>query len=67
MDPEAERTRLQKDKMKLEQQLAQIRTQLSNQDFLARAPKEIVRGTEHRLTELAEHLRKTLESLERLG
>ena len=67
VDPEAERTRLQKDKLKLEQQLAQVRTQLSNQDFLARAPKEIVRGAEHRLTELEEHLRKTSESLERLG
>jgi valyl-tRNA synthetase len=67
VDPEAERTRLQKDKTKLEQQLAQVRTQLSNQDFLARAPKEIVRGAEHRLTELEEHLRKISESLERLG
>ena len=67
VDPEAERARLQKDKQKLEQQLAQVRTQLGNQEFLARAPKEIVRGAEHRLKELEEHLRKVSESLERLG
>jgi valyl-tRNA synthetase len=67
VDPEAERARLQKDKQKLEQQLMQVRTQLGNQEFLARAPKDIVRGVEHRLKELEEHLRKVLESLERLG
>ncbi|MGO8792840.1 MAG: valine--tRNA ligase [Terriglobia bacterium] len=67
VDPEAERTRLQKEKQKLEQQLTQVRTQLGNQDFLARAPKEIVRGAEHRRKELEEHLHKVSESLERLG
>ncbi len=67
VDHEAERARLQKDKQKLEQQLAQVRTQLDNQEFLARAPREIVRGAEHRLKELEEHLRKVKESLERVG
>ncbi len=67
VDHEAERARLQKEKQKLEQQLAQVRGQLGNREFLARAPREIVRGAEHRLKELEEHLRKVLESLERLG
>ena len=67
VDPEAERTRLRKEKQKLEQQLTQVGTQLGNQAFLARAPREIVRGAEHRRKELEEHLRKVLESLERLG
>ena len=67
VDHAAERARLQKEKQKLEQQLAQVRTQLGNQEFLARAPREIVRGAEHRLKELDEHRRKVLESLERLG
>jgi len=67
VDHEAERARLQKDKHKLEHQLEQARTQLGNQDFVARAPREIVRGAEHRLKETEEHLRKVLESLERLG
>jgi len=67
VDHEAERARLRKEKQKLEQQLAQVRAQLGNQDFLARAPREIVRGAEHRLKDLEEHFRKVLESLERLG
>jgi valyl-tRNA synthetase len=67
VDHEAERARLQKDKQKLEQQLAQVKSQLSNQAFLARAPKEIVRGAEHRLKEMEEQLHKISDSLERLG
>ncbi len=67
VDHEAERARLLKDKQKLEQQLARVRTQLSNQEFLARAPQEVVRGAEHQSRELEEHLRKVLDSLERLG
>jgi len=67
VDHEAERARLQKEKQKLEQQLAQVRGQLGNREFLVRAPREVVRGAEHRLKELEEHLRKVLESLERLG
>jgi len=67
VDHEAERARLLKERQKLEQQLLQVRAQLDNQDFLARAPREVVRGAEHRLRELEEHLRKVLESLERVG
>jgi valyl-tRNA synthetase len=66
IDPAAERTRLEKEKQRLEQQLAQVKGQLGNQDFIARAPQEIVRGAEHRRKELEEHLRKVVESLERL-
>jgi valyl-tRNA synthetase len=67
VDHAAERARLQKEKQKLEQQLAQARAQMSNQDFLARAPREVVRGAEHRQKELTEHLQKVVESLERVG
>jgi valyl-tRNA synthetase len=67
VDHEAERLRLHKEKTKLEQQLAQVRAQLGNQEFVARAPREVVRGAEHRLKGLESHLRKVLESLERLG
>ena len=66
VDHQAERARLQKEKEKTEQALAQVKKQLDNQDFLARAPQEVVRGVERRHAELAEHLRKILESLERL-
>ena len=67
VDPAAERARLQKEKQKLEQQLAQARAQMSNQDFLARAPREVVRGAERRQKELTEHYQKVVESLERVG
>ena len=66
-DPEAERLRLQKDKGKLEQQLAQVKAQLDNQSFIERAPREVVRGVEHRHSELSDRYRKVVESLERLG
>ncbi len=67
VDHEAERVRLGKEKQKLEQQLTQVRAQLGNQEFLARAPKEIVRGAEHQLKDLEELLNKVIESLGRLG
>jgi valyl-tRNA synthetase len=67
VDPEAERVRLRKEKQKLEQQIAQARVQLSNQEFVARAPQAVVRGVERRLKELNEHYQKVVESLERVG
>jgi valyl-tRNA synthetase len=67
VDPEAERARLEKEKEKIARQLAQVEVQLKNQDFLSRAPREVVRGAEHRHSELSNHYRKVLESLERLG
>ena len=67
VDHAAERTRLQKDKEKLERQLAQVKGQLQNQEFLTRAPREVVRSVEHRHAELTEHFLKVIQSLERLG
>jgi valyl-tRNA synthetase len=64
-DQDAELARLEKEKEKTEQALAQVQKQLANENFLARAPQEVVRGVAHRRAELAEHLRKILESLER--
>ena len=67
VDREAERSRLQKEREKLERQLAQVKKQLENQEFLSRAPRDVVRGVEHRHSELNVHYRKVMESLERLG
>ncbi len=67
VDHEAERSRLQKEKEKLEHALAQVDKQLSNEGFLSRAPRDVVRGAEHRRSELSDHYRKVLDSLERLG
>jgi valyl-tRNA synthetase len=65
-DPAVERARLEKEKTKLEQALAQGERQLRSQDFIERAPKEVVAGVERRRAEVAEQLRKVGELLERL-
>ena len=67
VDHEAERSRLQKEKEKLAQALAQARAQLENQAFVDRAPREVVRGVERRRAELEDHYAKVVEALERLG
>jgi valyl-tRNA synthetase len=66
-DHEAERSRLRKEKEKLERALAQVKTQLENKEFAERAPQEVVRGVQHRHSEMNDRYKKVLESLERLG
>jgi len=66
-DHEAERSRLRKEKEKLERALAQAKAQLENQEFAERAPREVVRGVEHRHSEMNDRYKKVVESLERLG
>jgi len=53
--------------VRLENQLAQLAKQLENPAFLERAPRDVVRGIEHRHAELDQQYRKVLASLERLG
>ncbi len=67
IDNIAERARLQKEKEKLEKALAQVQKQLENEDFMSRAPRDVVRGAERRQAELKAQLRRILESLEKLG
>jgi len=67
VDHDAERSRLQKEKLKLERALVQVNAQLADQQFLSRAPQNVVRAAEHRHSELTGHYQKILESLERLG
>ena len=67
VDPAAERLRLEREKERLEQALAQSKKQLENKSFMERAPHDVVRGVERRNAELTEHYRNVLESLERLG
>jgi valyl-tRNA synthetase len=65
-DASAERERLGKEKGKLELSLQQAEKQLHNEQFLSRAPREVVRGIEQKHAELSSHLRKVIESIERL-
>jgi len=66
VDVEAERSRLERDKLKIEQQLVQLERQLGNESFLSRAPKDVVDNAKRRHAELSQQLRKVAESLERL-
>jgi valyl-tRNA synthetase len=66
IDVPAERSRLEKEKGKLEQSILQAEKQLHNEEFLSRAPREVVRKVEQRHSELSTHLRKINESLDRL-
>ncbi len=65
VDPQADRMRLEKEKAKLEQALAQAERQLQNRDFVERAPQQVVATVEQRRAEVAVQLRKIGESLER--
>jgi valyl-tRNA synthetase len=66
IDLSAERGRLEKEKHKLEQSIQQAEKQLRNEDFVSRAPSDVVRKVEQRRAELSTHLRKINESLDRL-
>jgi valyl-tRNA synthetase len=52
VDTAAERTRLEKDLAKMETELANARRQLSNEQFLAKAPEKVVEGLRKRAAEL---------------
>ncbi len=66
-DTAAERQRLEREKGKLEQSLTQTRSQLANETFLSRAPREVVKGVEQRHHELSAQYQKVVESLDRLS
>jgi len=67
IDHHAERQRLEREKEKIEKSLASAKAQLENQAFINRAPRDVVRGVEHRHAELSDQYRKVVESLQRLG
>jgi valyl-tRNA synthetase len=66
VDRSAERERLEKERGRLEESIQQAERQLQNEQFRNRAPREVVRGVEQRHAELSSHLRKIIESLDRL-
>jgi valyl-tRNA synthetase len=67
VDHDAERSRLAREKEKLESALQRVKKQLENRNFLDRAPEEVVRKAENYRTELETQFQKVVESLERLG
>jgi valyl-tRNA synthetase len=67
VDHDAERSRLTKEKEKLESALQRVKNQLENRSFMDRAPEEVVRKTENQRADLESQFQKVVDSLERLG
>ena len=67
LDAEAERPRLLREKQKLERELSSLEGQLGNQQFLAKAPEQVVKGMRLRKQEFSEQYEKVLETLQKLG
>jgi valyl-tRNA synthetase len=68
LDPEKERSRLERQKEKLTQQLEAGQRKLANEDFVSRAPSEIVEAERRKVQDLESQLatlEKSLESLNR--
>jgi valyl-tRNA synthetase len=66
IDISAERTRLEKEMKKVENDIARVDAKLSNADFLKRAPDEVVDGEREKREEASSRREKILEALERL-
>ena len=61
VDHDAERSRLAKEREKLEAVLLRVKKQLENRNFLDRAPEEVVRKTESQRDELETQLQKVID------
>ena len=66
IDVEAERTRLGKQRQRIEQDLARARGKLGNERFIANAPEAIVRKERDRATDLTNQLEALDQQLSRL-
>jgi len=67
IDVVAERERLKKELEKLEKEYANNQRQLSNEQFLAKAPEKVVEGLRRRAQELASLLEKLKRQLNELN
>jgi valyl-tRNA synthetase len=66
IDPKAERERLQKEIARLEGEIAKANHKLANQNFVARAPAQVVEQERQRLAEYGETLEKVKEQIGKL-
>ncbi len=67
VDPEKERTKLEKQRDKLTQRITGIDKKLGNEAFTTKAPAEIVERERQMLGELASQLKSVEEGLAGLG
>jgi valyl-tRNA synthetase len=66
VDLDAEKARIQKEIAKAEKEIGQVDKKLSNQQFLANAPAEVVEKERNRLAEEASRRQRLLTALEAL-
>ena len=67
VDVEAERRRLEKEEEKLQRDISAVRARLQNQQFLSKAPKNVVESLRQRKEELDVKYSKVAETLQNLG
>jgi valyl-tRNA synthetase len=67
IDPQAEAARLAKEKAKLEKEITSAKAKLANQDYLSKAPIEVVDQTQKRLEDSLNRLALLERSLSLLG
>ncbi len=63
VDPEAERARLGKQRDELTKQIAATEARLGNEQFVAKAPQQVVEGARTKLAELSAELERVEQSL----
>ena len=66
IDVEAELARLERERLKLDKELARVKGKLSNEKFLNNAPEEVVEKERDKETEFKVRLAKNKESVDRL-
>jgi len=66
IDVDAERERLSKEKLRLEQEISKCRAKLDNPQFIARAPAAVVEQETARLAEFSTTLEKVEAKLKTL-
>jgi valyl-tRNA synthetase len=66
-DLEAEKSRLTKERLKIDAELEGLRTRLANPRFVERAKSEVVAESRGRVAELEARRRKVEETLRELG
>jgi valyl-tRNA synthetase len=67
IDLDAEKKRLEKETERISKQLIGLEKKLSNQDFLNKAPKEIIKQEKEKMTSFNEKLNKIKLNLQRLN
>ena len=67
VDLKAERSRLRREKEKLEREMTALGGRLANEQFLAKAPPVVVQNLRQRREDFSSQLRKVVETLEQLG